>query len=344
MKKLLLVGVALSALVAGPAMAADLPVRAPVYKSAPASSPDHSLRLAAAMSAPTSVASGRTRSGTTLHRPGSADSPTAARPPSSWVAGVQGGCNYQFAGGFVIGIQGDYDWTDAGVDRNSDLLCQHRRPASGPSRLRHLPTGRFGYGWDRFLLYVKGGGAWERDELTFAFPAAIVTFSDTRNGWTVGIGGEYAFTNWLTGFVEYDYYSFGTHTVNFPTVVPGLPPGRHQGQQERRQGRPELGVRQGPGRRQLLIARKRPRMTEPLGSVPGLQLFRTSHLTSSVARAQRSWPHNCAIKRLGPKQHQPENGRMNRLFLVGVALTAILSPGPRRRPTRPRAQPPAGRL
>ena len=36
MKKLLLVGVALSALVAGPAMAADLPVRAPIaYKSAP---------------------------------------------------------------------------------------------------------------------------------------------------------------------------------------------------------------------------------------------------------------------------------------------------------------------
>jgi hypothetical protein len=24
----------------------------------------------------------------------------------------------------------------------------------------------------------------------------------------VGIGGEYAFQNWLTGFVEYDYYRF----------------------------------------------------------------------------------------------------------------------------------------
>ena len=35
MKKILLAGVALSALVAGPAMAADLPVRAPAYKSPP---------------------------------------------------------------------------------------------------------------------------------------------------------------------------------------------------------------------------------------------------------------------------------------------------------------------
>jgi hypothetical protein len=27
-------------------------------------------------------------------------------------------------------------------------------------------TGCIGYAWDRFLGYVKGGGAWERDELT----------------------------------------------------------------------------------------------------------------------------------------------------------------------------------
>jgi opacity protein-like surface antigen len=28
-------------------------------------------------------------------------------------------------------------------------------------------------------------------------------------GWTVGIGGEYAFLDWLTGFIEYDHYGFG---------------------------------------------------------------------------------------------------------------------------------------
>ena len=30
---------------------------------------------------------------------------------NSWLGGVQAGCDYQFAGGFVIGIQGDYAWT-----------------------------------------------------------------------------------------------------------------------------------------------------------------------------------------------------------------------------------------
>ena len=39
--------------------------------------------------------------------------------------------------------------------------------------------------------------------------------SETRSGWTVGIGGEYAFTNYLSGFVEYNYYDFGTRTLTF---------------------------------------------------------------------------------------------------------------------------------
>ena len=30
-----------------------------------------------------------------------------------WLGGVQAGCDYQFAGSFVIGIQGDYAWIDA---------------------------------------------------------------------------------------------------------------------------------------------------------------------------------------------------------------------------------------
>jgi hypothetical protein len=45
---------------------------------------------------------------------------------------------------------------------------------------------------------------WERDDFTITFPTGVVAnlSSNTRSGWTVGIGGEYAFTNWFTGFVE----------------------------------------------------------------------------------------------------------------------------------------------
>ena len=66
------------------------------------------------------------------------------------------------------------------------------------------------------LGYVKGGGAWERDDYTAVDPGGIARAfaSETRGGWTVGIGGEYAFTNWLSGFAEYDYYNFGNRTNN----------------------------------------------------------------------------------------------------------------------------------
>jgi opacity protein-like surface antigen len=71
-------------------------------------------------------------------------------------------------------------------------------------------TGRVGQAWDRFLVYVKAGGAWLRGDYSFQTFGTPVgpTASLTQTGYTVGVGGEYAFLNWLTGFVEYDYYNF----------------------------------------------------------------------------------------------------------------------------------------
>jgi len=74
---------------------------------------------------------------------------------------------------------------------------------------------------DRFLGYVKGGGAWEKDNYDFTGGGISFTASETRTGWTVGVGGEYAFTDWLTGFAEYDYYDFGTKTNSFTNSVLG---------------------------------------------------------------------------------------------------------------------------
>ena len=76
-------------------------------------------------------------------------------------------------------------------------------------------TGRVGYAWDRFLGYVKGGGAWVKDEYTATGAGLIATGSEVRSGWTVGVGGEYAFTNNLSAFVEYNYYDFGSKNVSF---------------------------------------------------------------------------------------------------------------------------------
>jgi outer membrane immunogenic protein len=141
--------------------------------------------------------------------------PQASHDANSWLGGVQAGCNYQVSG-WVFGIQGDYDWTDA-KGTNADLINTN---ASDQTRIRSLAsvTGRVGYAWDRFLGYVKGGGAWERADYTMFYTAtgvAFATASETRGGWTVGVGGEYAFTDWLSGFAEYDYYDFGTRKNTF---------------------------------------------------------------------------------------------------------------------------------
>ena len=37
----------------------------------------------------------------------------------------------------------------------------------------------------------------------------------SRTGWTVGIGGEYAFADYLSGFVEYNSYDFGRRDITF---------------------------------------------------------------------------------------------------------------------------------
>jgi len=202
-KKLSFAALGLAALIAGPAAAADLAVKArpapppPVYFSW------------------TGCYFGGNVGGVWVNKEltGPVFGQTFTADDSGVIAGVQAGCNYQFAGGWVIGIQADYDWTNVSPSRTGFI---GGFPFTADFNVKSVAsvTGRWGYAWDRFLGYVKGGVAWERDTLDFTFPAVAVSFSDTRTGWTVGIGAEYAFTNWLTGFIEYDYYNFGTRGDN----------------------------------------------------------------------------------------------------------------------------------
>jgi outer membrane immunogenic protein len=142
-----------------------------------------------------------------------------------WIGGVQAGCDYQFAGGIVVGIAGDYGWTDAkgshasarefGVFYHSDI-----------ESLASV-TGRVGYAWDRLPGYVKVGGAWESVDYSASTILIGTAYraSETRSGWTVGGGGEYAITSFLTGFVEYGYYDFGTDRVRLTPQRTGLSTG-----------------------------------------------------------------------------------------------------------------------
>lgn len=219
MRQFILGAAALIALI-GPAIAADMP--APVRKAAPSVAP--------AWNWTGCYIGGHggwlwsEKKDWTVRTPGGAfyGESLGSHDANSWIAGVQGGCDYQFSGGFVIGAASDYAWTDAVGSHDST----RETGVAYHSQVKSLATvtGRIGYAWDRFLGYFKGGAVWERDDYwaTTTILGTAYRSTETRTGWTIGIGGEYAFTNVVSGFIEYNYYDFGTSQVSFTPQVAGL--------------------------------------------------------------------------------------------------------------------------
>jgi outer membrane immunogenic protein len=220
MRKRLLGAAALIALLDS-ALAADM--RTPVLKAPPATAPWS--WTGCYIGGHAGGVSARTKDWT-VRTPGGAffGQSLGGHDADGWIGGGQAGCDYQFAGGFVIGVQGDYGVADAEGSHDSTReigVAYHSRVKSLAS-----VTGRLGYAWDRFLGYFRGGGAWERDEYwatTIILGTAYVS-RETQPAWTVGIGGEYALTSALSAFVEYNYYDFGTRRISFVPQVAGLRP------------------------------------------------------------------------------------------------------------------------
>lgn len=135
--------------------------------------------------------------------------------PNDLLLGLQAGCDYQ-AGIWVIGVQGDYGWTDARDSNRNNLNVA----ISDRTNIRSLATAtaRLGIAWDQFLGYLKGGAAWERDsyeQFLNGTDLVTATAGDTRSGWTAGFGAEVALFPFLTGFVEASYFNFGRKVSTF---------------------------------------------------------------------------------------------------------------------------------
>jgi len=213
MKKFLLAGVAVSALFGGSAVAADLARPAPVYAPPPVLVP---LFTWTGCYVGGNVGGIWAKSDWNDTIVGDFGTNTA----SGALGGLQGGCNYQ-VGAWVFGIQGDYDWSNV----NNNTANVIFPVLSDQTQIKSLGsvTGRVGYSWDRFLAYFKGGGAWLQSNYSVQVAGFnVATASNTNTGWTVGVGGEYAFLNWLTGFVEYDYYNFNNGNSNNLVCTPAV--------------------------------------------------------------------------------------------------------------------------
>ncbi len=133
------------------------------------------------------------------------------------------GCNYQVAPQWVVGIEGDWDWTNK---KGTELLIAPLNPAySNEVKENSIGTIRARLGrlvTNPWMLYVTGGGAWasvkQTEYLTANPGGALQTNSTTSTvwGWTVGVGTEYMFARQWSVKGEYLYVDLGTHTFLAP--------------------------------------------------------------------------------------------------------------------------------
>jgi outer membrane immunogenic protein len=153
---------------------------------------------------------------------------------SGAIGGGQFGCDYQLAPNWVAGAEVDFSFADikgAAVDPffdNKNLRARTHWLATA--------TGRLGYTMDRTMIYAKGGAAWSRDRYDvngaatgfvafLGFPDGHATAAETRAGWTVGFGIERAIWDDWSIKLEFDHYEFGTRRVTLfdpnydPTVA-----------------------------------------------------------------------------------------------------------------------------
>jgi outer membrane immunogenic protein len=128
--------------------------------------------------------------------------PTGDFDVSGGVIGGTLGVNYQISQA-VFGLEGDLDWSNirGTTVTNCPLGCQTRNDWLGTVR------GRAGIAFDRFLPYVTGGVAFGNVKANMpGFPGG----SDTKAGWTLGAGVEFAVAGNVTAKVEYLHVSLGS--------------------------------------------------------------------------------------------------------------------------------------
>lgn len=189
MKKILLAGAI--ALIAAPALAADLPRRSGAVAPAPVYAAPIFTWSGFYVGAQLGYGWGKDKA--------NYNGTAASTSPDGMLGGVHVGYNWQ-SGAFVYGLEADLEYANLKDKKTINAVVYSSKiGTSGSLRLRA------GYAFDRTLLYVTGGLA-----------GADITHSNvtTKNsgveyGWTVGAGLEHAFTQNWSARVEYRYSDFG---------------------------------------------------------------------------------------------------------------------------------------
>jgi len=189
-KKLLLAGTALALIASHPARAADLPAKtytktpayvAPVYNWTGFYVGGH-------------IGGGWSDLGSTELAPGSVSFPAGTvftkNNLSGFLGGLQGGFNWQAANNFVVGIEGEYTWSDLrGTETTISGVNGFSSTTTARTKDLALVTGRVGYAAAEWLFYAKGGGAWGQGSSSGIGTLANGTFFDTTSSAPIAADG-----------------------------------------------------------------------------------------------------------------------------------------------------------
>jgi outer membrane immunogenic protein len=215
MSKLVVAGAALAALIAGPALAADMPVKGLAYKPGPYSWTGCYAGFNAG------VAYARATDTWTPNPAGfgavgvSDIFPTAngTLRPGGATAGGQLGCNYQ-TGVTVWGLETDFNYTDNKATLGASTSA-FGAPITETVTSKWLGTTRARVGFSNpgynsfgnWMVFATGGVAYANVQFTdlIFFPPTGTTnagsSNDTKAGWTAGGGFEWAaLGNWTVKF------------------------------------------------------------------------------------------------------------------------------------------------
>ena len=149
---------------------------------------------------------------------------TAVATSPGGIIGGQIGYRWQLPNNhFVFGLEAQGDW--ANLNRSHISFLDPTLTLGSKVDGLGLFTGQFGFAWDTWLWYVKGGAAVTSN--TFSVSSTVggiglASASSTRWGGALGTGFEYAFTpNWSVGF-EYDHLFMGGADYSFAVANPLL--------------------------------------------------------------------------------------------------------------------------
>lgn len=151
--------------------------------------------------------------------PGPAPAFTSNSRNGAFLGGGQIGADYQFAPNWVIGIEGQI----SGLASNDRSFVIGALALTDRTEWLASVTGRLGYTWGPGLIYAKGGVAFRDDNgvnVTLAGVAQPFTLNREQTGYTVGGGLEYMFAPSWSAKVEYQYYNFDRTDVTSLAFVP----------------------------------------------------------------------------------------------------------------------------